>query len=279
MIIVIIADAVKEAMDFSSLTPAEMALDSEQYSNYSRKIEVTPDTEHLKAAIQLDLIILTLATLYYLIRQWVLKKMGLSAQLQKTSAELTLLKSQLNPHFLFNTLNNLYAMALEQQNQVLADSISQLTQLMRYNIYESSAGDVTLEQETGFINNYIQLQKLRFETGDPIDIKFDHEQADPEYRLAPMLLISFVENAFKHGISLKQASFIHIDIKTNGNGLQFNISNSIHRQQQQQHTQYAGFGLLHVKNMLYLQYADRHRLNITEKDGVYTVSLKLDKLA
>lgn len=212
---------------------------------------------------------------YWASKQWLRQKEGLE-KLDVTVAELALLKNQVNPHFLFNTLNNLFSMAIEKNADELAQSIAQLTHLMRYSIYESNTPFIELYREVEYIENYIKLQKLRFTGDEPITIKFEVDGDLQHVRISPMLLINFVENAFKHGISLKQESFILIELRTTENNLYFTVENSIYRQNTTSSVKHAGFGLEHVKKLLQLQYPDRHMLTITEQDNVYKSELRLD---
>ena len=212
--------------------------------------------------------------IYWAARQWLLVKDDVQ-KLGKTNAELALLKNQVNPHFLFNTLNNLFSMAIERHADDLAESISQLTHLMRYSIYDSQVQYIELHREVEYLENYIKLQKLRFATEDAVSIRFNVLGDTQSVRIAPMLLINFVENAFKHGVSLKQPSLINISLTTTDDQIAFTVENSIHRQNKENSVQHAGFGLEHTKKLLEMQYPLRHQLQITEENGLYKVSLIL----
>lgn len=211
---------------------------------------------------------------YWAAKQWLLNKEDME-QLGKTNAELALLKNQVNPHFLFNTLNNLFAMAIERKADDLAESISQLTQLMRYSIYESQTEYIELHREVTYLENYIKLQQLRFTQEDAVTIRFEVANENPNVRIAPMLLINFVENAFKHGVSLKQPSFINIYLNTSGEHITFTVENTIHRQNKEGAIMHAGFGLEHTKKLLQMQYPQRHELQVTEANGIYKIFLRL----
>lgn len=214
--------------------------------------------------------LLLFSILYWLLRYFILLK---RERLSRVSAELALLRNQVNPHFFFNTLNNLYAMAIEKNAPELADSIAQLTHLMRYNIYESRVPHIPLEKESAYIQDYIRLQSLRFADDDNIRIVFDNKDLNPQLPIAPMLLIGFVENAFKHGISLKTHSFIHIRLHTNGNNIHFEVSNIIHYRADAADIKYSGFGLNHTKQLLRWQYPRRHKLEISEENDIFKVTL------
>ncbi|QCR23730.1 sensor histidine kinase [Pontibacter sp. SGAir0037] len=212
---------------------------------------------------------------YWASKQWLLDKEGLQ-KLDVTAAELALLKNQVNPHFLFNTLNNLFSMAIEKNADELAESIAQLTHLMRYSIYESHVPFIELQREVEYIENYIKLQKLRFSGEEEITIRFDVEGDRQQVRISPMLLINFVENAFKHGVSLKQESYILIELRITESELFFTVENTIYRQNKTAAVKHAGFGLEHVKKLLQLQYPGRHNLSITEENNIYKTVLRLE---
>jgi hypothetical protein len=220
------------------------------------------------------LMVLAFSYAYWAAKQWLLNKDDIE-KLGKTNAELALLKNQVNPHFLFNTLNNLFAMAIERKANDLAESISQLTQLMRYSIYESQTEYIELHREITYLENYIKLQQLRFTRDDTVIIRVEVENENPNVRIAPMLLINFVENAFKHGVSLKQPSFITIHLRTSEEHITFSVENTIYRQNKENAVLHAGFGLEHTKKLLQMQYPQRHELQITEANGVYRVFLRL----
>ena len=220
------------------------------------------------------LVVLGASYIYYAARQWILYKNDLE-QLGKTNAELALLKNQINPHFLFNTLNNLFSMAIERQANDLAESISQLTHLMRYSIYESRTEYIELHREIEYIENYIKLQELRFSSEDAVSIRFQVQGENQAVRIAPMLLINFVENAFKHGVSLKQPSLININLTTTDDQITFTVENTIFRQNKNGNVEHAGFGLEHTKKLLQMQYPHRHQLQITEENNIFRVVLVL----
>ena len=205
---------------------------------------------------------------YWAARQWLLHR----KKLDKTTAELALLKTQINPHFLFNTLNNLFSMAIEKQAHELAQSIAQLTGLMRYTIYESNGAYVPLVKEVEYIENYISLQRLRF-TEAEVPVRFTIQGDLRSVQIAPMLLINFVENAFKHGVSLKKESFIDINLAVTESQIHFTVVNTIHRQNAQASVKHSGFGQENTRKLLRLQYPDRHSLEMKEENNLHKVSL------
>lgn len=191
------------------------------------------------------------------------------ARQEKDSMELQFLKSQINPHFLFNSFNNLYGLALTEP-QKAPDVILKLAELTRYMIYESNEDRVLLTKEIKYLQNLIELQKLRYE--DCIYLDIDLEYQEQGHLIAPLLLISFVENAFKHGELHNDSHPIKIKLLVNDNVLHFSTSNRI---SQQNKDGTGGIGLKNVRRRLDLLYSDRSELNIKNDGSLYTSELKL----
>lgn len=222
----------------------------------------------------LIIIIITSGVRYY----WRGVKLQLQlheAQAKQYKAELDLLKYQVNPHFFFNTLNNLFSMARKQKDQSTAKGIAKLSHLMRYMIYDCSVEKINLTKEIEQINNLIELQKLRFSQEDDIEIKFNINRHPENQEIIPMLLIPFVENAFKHGISLKKKSAIDINLSVNENQLLFSVKNNINRLRHDRNDQNSGVGLANVKRRLELLYPETHFLQIKNNSESFEVILKL----
>lgn len=194
---------------------------------------------------------------------------------KQVKTELELLKTQINPHFLFNTLNNLYGMARKQE-KATADGIARLSHLMRYMIHDSKVERISLDKEIDQIKRLIELQKLRFSEEDKIDIDFKIEGQTKSVLIPPMLMIPFVENAFKHGISLKAPSFIHIQLKVEQEILQLSIRNSCYDIPSRKKEFNAGIGLQNVKRRLELLYPNSHQLAIHKTGDAYEVKLVLE---
>lgn len=193
---------------------------------------------------------------------------------EKLSTELSYLKSQINPHFLFNTLNNLFSLARKNNDLETANGISQLSKMMRYMLYEGDVEKIPLSKEIDYIENYIQLQKLRFHKEDDITINVDVKGNADNFMITPLILVSFIENAFKHGIRIQNPSKIEIQFNIEKETLCFNIKNTKHKHQLNK--EYSGFGLANVKNRLNLLYSNNHILNIIETESIYEVDLKLN---
>lgn len=195
---------------------------------------------------------------------------------QEKEAELKLLKAQLNPHFLFNTLNNLYGLSVIKSDK-LPNLMLKLSDLLRYSLYETSGVLVPLEKEIKYLENYIALEKIRLE--DKTTINFEVSGNISSLKIAPMLCIVFVENAFKHlGILNDGTSFVSVKIKEHNNELFFSCENTIDNDETEHHNLEkgkSGIGLQNAKKRLSLLYADKHQLKIEKKTTTYVVNLKL----
>jgi LytS/YehU family sensor histidine kinase len=190
-------------------------------------------------------------------------------KVENLNAELKFLKSQINPHFLFNCLNTIYSLAHKHSVQT-EHAIVKLSTIMRYMIYDSNEDKVQLHQELQYLEDYIDIQRLRM----PDDIVVDYAvQGNPAgLKIAPMLLVPFVENAFKHGISYAEPSFIAIALAIEKNEIRLVVENSRFRQRV---AEKGGIGLQNVRKRLELLYADHHELEITESENQFIVDLKI----
>lgn len=192
-----------------------------------------------------------------------------------SSAELKLLQSQLSPHFLFNTLNNLYALSIHDTAKV-PPLLLKLSDLLRYTVYETKEKMVSLSDEVNYIKNYIDFEIIRL--GERLELTANWPDIRTETPpIAPMLLIVFVENAFKHSKNTKDSKIkISIDMQVWGHAILFNVQNSyspVHTTTKPE--QHSGLGLDNVKKRLELIYPDRHELDIEQKNDTFTVKLML----
>jgi len=233
--------------------------------------------EVIAANVLLNLVIWLLLTGYFFIQRMVISDRH-KARLreEKLQLELDFLRWQVNPHFIFNTLNNLFGKARKNKDNETAQYIEKLSGLMRYMIYETNTEKTTLNKEVDYLKNYLALQKLRFAEDDPVEIAFQTELKNDQVALPPALLIPFVENAFKYGISLKKSSFIHITLSVNEKEIIFSVINS--KQPNIQRTDSSGIGLKNVKRRLELLYGERYILNINDTKDEYEVFLKFPVL-
>ncbi|MBE9464423.1 sensor histidine kinase [Dyadobacter subterraneus] len=194
-----------------------------------------------------------------------------------SQSELHLLQSQLSPHFLFNTLNNLYGLSITQHEKI-PPLLLRLSDLLRYSVYESNQNFVPLKDELAYIDNYIEFEKIRI--GERLVLKTEIEKIDStNIKIAPMLLIVFIENAFKHSKNTAEEKiFIDISLKTWSNYILFSIKNSHNKVAVEEGTSVnknSGFGLVNVKKRLELLYPNESELNIEDDEIIYNVNLRL----
>ncbi len=201
---------------------------------------------------------------------------GLQTALGRSTADLNFLRSQINPHFLFNVLNTLYGTALQEKAERTSEGIQKLGDMMRFMLRENLQEKISLTREIEYLNNYIGLQTLRTQSSPDIQIHTEIEDHTGTLQIAPMLLIPFIENAFKHGISLKERSHIRITLVTKDNTLYFDISNSMHlKPSNDPEKDNNGIGLSNVRQRLRLMYANRHELSIRESGKEFFVHLTI----
>jgi len=239
---------------------------------FIRIIEKDADTHTSGAATALLFIIVTTAFQYY--KKGVKQQLRLQeAESKQLQTELALLKSQVNPHFFFNTLNNLYALSLDKSEQV-PEVILKIADLMRYVLESSQNKQVELTREIDFIQNYLALERLRLSTNS--DVKFNIAGKTDGKMIAPMLLIPFIENSFKHGVSASTSNnYVHIDLKIEGDDLCFSVENNKRDNDRANEHASAKSGLKNVTRRLELLYPKRHQLDIEENNQSYQVNLKI----
>jgi two-component system LytT family sensor kinase len=191
---------------------------------------------------------------------------------EKLSSELAFLKSQVNPHFLFNILNNICSLARKKSDET-ENAIIKLSQIMRYMLQDSKDEKVSLEKEVEYLQSYIELQRLRL----PETVKIDFSIAgQTDLRsIEPLLLIPFIENAFKHGVSYQESSAILIRLDSSEYGLSFTVENHIARQKDESVEQGSGIGLKNVRRRLELLYPGKHQLKIADSGDNYRVELEI----
>ncbi|MEO6819390.1 MAG: histidine kinase [Ginsengibacter sp.] len=201
------------------------------------------------------------------------KQKTVEAQNERMAAELDLLKSQIHPHFLFNTLNNLYSYTLENSEKA-PEIILKLSNLLRFMIYESNVAYIPLEKEISLLQQYIELEQLRY--SDRLDISFTINGDLNGKQIAPLLLLPFLENAFKHGISHQlDQCWISFDLRLSGPFLYFKLINSKDKDETSGFTEASGLGLQNVKRRLALLYPGNYKLETLEKEEIFIVNLEL----
>lgn len=217
--------------------------------------------------------LLFFASMVVLMVRWVISQVKFILRLknEKNQVELMHLKSQVNPHFFFNTLNNLYGL-IEQDTHKAQQLILKLSDMMRYSIYEGQKDWVTLDDEITYLENYMDLHRMRYHKA--IDIRFDIDAEDRSIKIMPLLFIIMVENAFKHGVEkLRKDAFVHIRLKATTQIVDFVIENNFDVEQLDGND---GIGLNNLKKRLELVYLNRHELEIpSNQAGIYKIRLRL----
>lgn len=191
---------------------------------------------------------------------------------QNLEQQLEYLKYQINPHFFMNTLNNIHAL-VDIDSEKAKATILELSKLMRYVLYEGAKSSVPLGREVEFLNNYVTLMKLRYT--DKVKINIDIPDVIPDHSVPPMLFITFVENAFKHGVSYQEPSYINMEMRFVGERVYFACANSKHAESTHEH---GGVGLANVKKRLELIYGDNYTLDIHDDEKEYSVKLDIQAI-
>ncbi|MDX2070591.1 MAG: histidine kinase [Haliscomenobacter sp.] len=202
------------------------------------------------------------------------KRAQLALLKDKTMAELNVLKAQIKPHFLFNTMNVLYNSAQKHEDETTAKLIFELSQLLRFSIQEAAEEFTSLENELAFLERYIQFQRLRLPQTNKLDIQIDINKQGEGAKIAPLLMIPFMENAFQYGISLNEACFVHLKLNVEGQNLVLLLRNSIAPNPEARSG--LGTGIRNSRERLQLLYPQRHQLRIKESDNTFEVTLKID---
>ncbi len=230
--------------------------------------------EEIIAVSFINFFFMIFSVLYAIIRAWV-KHEVVKRKLteENLKLELNYLKSQINPHFLFNTLNNLYSIAIKNDDRETATGLSKLSTLMRFMLDKSDKTTVKLAEEIEYLKSYIELQKLRFLDEDDIVISFKTEGDINDFSIPPFLLINFVENAFKHGVDYKLPSGININLNVNENTMTFTIENTNHALNKTKVNTL--IGLENVKKRLELIYGGNYELTTKSNSQKYVVRLKI----
>ena len=184
--------------------------------------------------------------------------------------QLVVLRNQVSPHFFMNTLNNIHSL-VDINTEEAKESIIKLSKMMRYLLYETETEQTTLKREVEFLESYIDLMRLRF--NEKVSIKLNLPTQIPDKTLPPFLFTSIIENAFKHGISYKDESFIHIDMVIGSNRLLFTVKNS--KTDNSQKNDFSGIGVENTRKRLDLIYADKYHLDIIDSENLFTVNLSI----
>ena len=239
--------------------------------------KITFQSEELLATSFVNLFFMMLSVLYAIIKSWI-KNEVIKRKLteENLKLELNYLKTQISPHFLFNSLNNLYSIAIKNDDNETAAGLSKLSTLMRFMLDKSDKHTVKLIEEIEYLKSYIELQKLRFLDEDDLTVTFKTEGDFNNFSLPPFLLINFVENAFKHGVDYKLPSVIDIHLNVNEKAMIFTIENTNHALKKTKKTNQ--IGLQNVKKRLELLYGRNYKLTAKLKSAKYIVELKIKNL-
>ena len=223
-------------------------------------------------------ILILSSSLFHFVKEWIsLKDENLKytekAQ-EQLEAELNVLKGQVNPHFLFNTLNNIYSMSLYDSAKT-PEMILKLSQLISYMLYECRDEEVKLEKEIQFIKNYIELESIRVE--DVASIQLEIVGEDPGYKIPPLLFIPLIENAFKHGVSIDQeTSLIYIKFKISNKGIDLEIKNPIGNSEEERvDRRKGGLGIENVRKRLQLLFPNSHNFSTTQSENQFNTLVSL----
>ncbi len=243
---------------FSDLSPKALA-------------QVNPIVEKIIPVIIINAIALWLLAIVVSI-MWTIYNRLKQTENERLSAQIASLKSQINPHFLFNTLNNIYATAIDTSPKA-ADMVDKLSEMMRYTMKDTQQDFVLLEDEINYISNYIELQRIRLDRS--VRLEYDYPDYIPALQIAPMLLIPFIENAFKHGVNSEQKSHIRIETSINKSEFQLSVVNN-KVDVQQNISEKSGLGIENTRHRLNLIYPSRHLLVINDTEKQFIVSLYIN---
>ncbi len=214
------------------------------------------------------------STAYQVIRDRIhADKLAQEKENANLKTELVFLRSQVSPHFMFNVLNNMVALSRKHSEQ-LEPSLIKLSSLMRYVLYETDEDKVALDKEIEYLQSYIDLQQQRF--GKKVAIRTDMSEVDKSYFIEPMLLIPFVENAFKHGTGLIEDACIDIKLQAVNGSLIFSVKNKFNDNKEELKDKTSGIGLANVKRRLNLLYGNNHSIRIDKNNGWFAVSLQIN---
>ncbi|MBA4257590.1 MAG: hypothetical protein C0446_00375 [Chitinophaga sp.] len=223
----------------------------------------------------LFLLVITFGACIEVVRRWLQTEQNRKeTEHERINTELSFLKSQVNPHFFFNTLNNIYSLAIVKSDKT-AHAVLKLSAIMRYILTETERNLVPLENEVSFIHNYIELQQVRLT--EKVQVNFTIEGNTAPLLVAPLIFIPFVENAFKYGISTKEKSTIEINLKIVNHTIHFYSKNYI-VQSENNMMENTGIGINNVKRRLELLYPEKYELSNFSENGHYIVNLSINTL-
>jgi sensor histidine kinase YesM len=200
------------------------------------------------------------------------QKLRKDMEKEQLKTNLALLRHQISPHFFMNTLNNIHTL-VEIDSGKAQEAIERLSTLMRYLLYDSAQSTIELKKEIDFVNSFISLMQLRH--SDEVEVKIQIPAQIPDIKIPPMLFISLLENAFKHGVNYPMKSYIYFEMQIHGNSLICNIKNSKHKTAANQFDEYSGIGLENIKKSLNLLYEQDYKLDLSDKENEFEVNLTI----
>jgi hypothetical protein len=223
--------------------------------------------------IIISILILGAGTTIKLMSKWLSEeKLRKDAEKEQLKTNLALLRHQVSPHFFMNTLNNIHTL-IEIDSDKAQDAVARLSTLMRYLLYDSAQSTIELKKEIEFIRSFISLMQLRH--SEEVEVTILIPDQVPDIKIPPMLFISLLENAFKHGVSYPQKSYIYFELQFDETTLTCIIKNSKHKIAANYQGEYSGIGLDNIKESLKLLYGDNFQLNIIDKESEFEVDLKI----
>ena len=256
------------------ITPIGNIIEFFKYGNYPEYQNFLKQNHH--SYFLVNFFVVGASTIVKIISDWVKhQRERTELQTQTMQSELRFLKSQINPHFLFNTLNNLYALTLKKSDKA-PEIVVKLSEMMRYMLYECNEKRVPLEKEINYIKNYLDLEALR--QGKGVEIRFEVQGEVKNQQIAPLMFIPFLENSFKHGLNHAiSEGFVHTVLFVEDNDIIFHIENSKPDSiPMPEHPRSGGIGLVNVRRRLNIHYPDHHTLTIEDQPNIYSVDLKLE---
>lgn len=255
-----------------ALAILKVKVDSYYMMHYFSRI-VSTEHDRIGMEVVVNSFFAVQSVLYCIVKEWIINRRAeRRLREEKLTLELKYLKSQINPHFLFNTLNNLYSIALKNSDNETANGITKLSHMMRFMLDGVNENLIPLEKEITYLTSYLDLQKLRFSEQDDVNVNFDVKGDITDIKIPPFVFIVFIENAFKYGIDYKKHSFVDIKFEVSDNILRFNIRNSIHKTGDLQNP---GIGLKNIRGRLDLLYPGNYNLEIASENDIFNLDLSI----
>lgn len=250
------------------------------YVKYSGFPDMQFDIIHYRTQLEVffsNAVIGGASTLFKIVSDWIQQQRAeKELQTETMQSELRFLRSQINPHFLFNTLNNLYALTLKKSDKA-PEIVIKLSEMMRYMLYECNERYVALVKEVSYIKNYLKLEQLR--QGENVNVQCEIEESNiDDQQIAPLIFIPFIENSFKHGINNEvQKGYVHLNMAVEGKRIIFQIENSKpFATSNPKPNRSGGIGLENVKRRLNLLYPKNHALDIENEPNLFRVTLEME---